>query len=301
MIRIYSYFTVILLLIVVLPNHCFAKNKSDKIKPDWIKNQPKPLNDTYYFKVIEVDNGKDLNSARTLAQKDLINSIEREFNIKIEEELESQSITNQTDSDTQFSSKEIYSLNIKSEDANVKIYYEKIDEYYQFSKIGENHVFKLYTLYSVARSVENVAFDNFQVTSKYGARGLWRSALVPGLGQFYKGSKTKGGLIVGGTAAMAIGIIITETQRTNYLGKMSQTQNANHMRTYKNKADNMATARNICIGGLAALYVYNLIDAIAAPGAKKVIVRKNKSFKDRIAFAPVFSNEMNGIYLSFKF
>ena len=31
--------------------------------------------------------------------------------------------------------------------------------------------------------------------------------------------------------------------------------------------------RNFCIGAAAALYVYNLIDAIAAKGAKRVIVK----------------------------
>lgn len=43
-----------------------------------------------------------------------------------------------------------------------------------------------YTLYAVSEANMPLA-DNVGVTTRYGARGLWRSALVPGWGQFYKG------------------------------------------------------------------------------------------------------------------
>ena len=49
------------------------------------------------------------------------------------------------------------------------------------------------------------------------------------------------------------------------------------MKTYNTKADNCENIRNICIGGAAALYVYNLIDAIAANGAKRVIIKKKNT------------------------
>ena len=127
------------------------------------------------------------------------------------------------------------------------------------------------------RSVDNTTprFDDVRLTTNYGARGLWRSAIVPGWGQFYKGSYVKGGLILGGSVLLAGGIIYTENMRQDYMNKIAKTHNTGNIRSYKNSADNFAMGRNICIGTLAALYVYNVVDAIVAPGARRVIMRKN--------------------------
>ena len=55
-----------------------------------------------------------------------------------------------------------------------------------------------------------VMYDDFELTTQYGAQGLWRSAIVPGWGQFHKGSYLKGGLILGGTAVLIGGIVAAE-------------------------------------------------------------------------------------------
>ena len=47
----------------------------------------------------------------------------------------------------------------------------------------------------------------------------------------------------------------------------------------------------------AALYVYNLIDAIVAPGAKRVIVKKNRY----PVIQPVANRDMSGVSLSWRF
>ena len=289
----------LLVIVIALPQFVIGQSKSKKIKPEWIKNQPRPLNDSYYFKVVEVDNGENLTSSRKISQKELTGSIKREFNVKVVEGLETTSTTNFNNSDSKYSGREVYTLKIDSDD-DVNVYYERIAEYYETLNINGHKTLKLYTLYAVSHSTNVICFDNFNLTSRYGASGLWRS-IIPGWGQFHKGSKTKGGIFLGGTVALAVGIILTESQRADYMSKIYQTQNLEHIRTYKTKADNMATARNICIGGAAALYVYNLVDAIVASGAERVVVRKNNTFKERVAIAPIFSNEINGIHLSYKF
>lgn len=149
---------------------------------------------------------------------------------------------------------------------------ENVDEYWERGSDGR---YKLTTLYM--RSVDNSTprFDDYRLTTNYGARGLWRSAIVPGWGQFYKGSNLKGGLILGGTVLLAGGIIYTENMRQDYMNKIKKTHNTDHIRSYKNSADNFAMGRNICIGAVAALYVYNLVDAIVAPGARRVLVKKS--------------------------
>lgn len=69
------------------------------------------------------------------------------------------------------------------------------------------------------------------------------------------------------------------------------------LKEYNTKADNCENARNICIGAAAALYVYNLIDAIVAPGARRVIVKRNRI----PVIQPVASRDMSGVSLSWNF
>ena len=64
------------------------------------------------------------------------------------------------------------------------------------------------------------------------------------------------------------------------------------LKTYNAKADNWENIRNGFIGVAAAIYVYNLVDALVTDGAKRTIVKKNTAFK----FAPVAFE--NGVGLS---
>ena len=58
----------------------------------------------------------------------------------------------------------------------------------------------------------------------------------------------------------------------------AQTHNADHIRIYQRRISNFSTARNVCIGAAAALYVWNLIDAIVAPGARRVVIKPSMDF-----------------------
>lgn len=284
----------VILFTIATPKVYCAITKSDAIPPTWIKNPPQPLNSTYSFKVVETDAGKDLSTARKHSQKELISSVERDFNIKVYDVLESKSTTHYDNGSINFSGDEIYYMKIESEDAGVNIYYERVDEYYRIEYVGKNRIFKLYTLYAVAQpSISSPQFDSFIKTNKYGGNGLWRSMIVPGWGQLYKGSKLKGGLIFGGTIAFAGGIIITESMRSSYIQKINQTYNVNSILYYSDKVNQVNCAKNICIGGIAALYIYNLIDAVVAPGANRIKVKQ-------LSITPYYGNN-TGIKLSYQF
>jgi hypothetical protein len=78
--------------------------------------------------------------------------------------------------------------------------------------------------------------------------------------------------------------------------KINATHDADHIRTYARKADALKNARNLCIAGAAALYIYNIIDAIAAPGANHLI-----SEKQAFALYPVANEQYAGIGLVMNF
>ena len=98
------------------------------------------------------------------------------------------------------------------------------------------------------------------------------------LWQFYKGSKAKGAMFLGGTAALAGGMVYCQSRITNSRNLAAQTYNPEHLRIYSRRISNFSTARNVCIGATAALYIWNLVDAVVAPGARRVVVRPAMNF-----------------------
>ncbi len=296
-----SKLTIAIVLVAISHTLCYGQSTSNNKPPIWINNPPQSLNSTYYLKVVEVDAGLDLSSARMFSQKELISSVEREFSIKVSEKLDSQSVSNYNNENVDYTGKDIYSLSIESDDEKVLLYYEKIDEYYFSQVVNGRHIFKLYSLFAVASPniLHEPKFDDFIRTNKYGANGLWRSAIVPGWGQFYKGSKVKGVAFLGVTVAFVGGIIATENIKQGYYNKIGQTYDVTLIKSYSAKIDNLTTTRNICIGGAIAVYVYNLVDAIVAPGARRVVV-KNRAFND-FAFSPVVNQDYCGDAISYKF
>lgn len=237
-------------------------------EPQWINKPPLPSygNKSYTFVVINAD-AKNLDIGRkkcfqmlsldqgllntvttSYRSEDIIKGTQKYKDGEFYENLDEQSL-------------EIITTEGKPIQLKAKI----VDEYFNGNQMT--------TLYQVG-TTPNAHFDDTYVTTQYGVQGLWRSAIVPGWGQFHKRSYLKGGLILGGSVLLAGGIIYTECMRADYKQKLydGHTGDADQLRFYYNSEKNFALARNICIGGLCALYVYNLIDAIVAPGARYVKV-----------------------------
>lgn len=288
---LYRGCVLLLLFVVAAPIVVQAQIKSDKIKPAWLKNTPQPLNDTYSFKVVTVDNGQELASSRILARAELSRYIVKEFNIEISEEVTETSVATQSGDQYGYADQETYVFHAKSQEKPVSVYAERVDEYYEIYEEDGIRVFKLYTLYAVSKVGNRVVFDDFNLTTRY---GFSAPVLIPGVGQIYKGSNAKGISIIVAEVAAIGGIIFTENERASYVSKML-TQ-PNFAKQYKSKVDNFETARNCCIGAAAAIYVYNLIDAIVTPGARRVEVKPHS-----VRIAPVASENFAGVSLSYRF
>ena len=67
---------------------------------------------------------------------------------------------------------------------------------------------------------------------------------------------------------------------------------------YNSLADTWETGRNICIGAAAAIYVYNLIDAFTAKGARRVVVKRGRT---SLQAAPYIDQRSFGMGLTYKF
>ena len=228
-------------------------------KPAWMKKAPlSPRNDVEFVPV-SVRSTDDL-ALNAKALGALADRLPSTWNVSQHVSAED------NDADTSIQTGKI-TVNADGEKKNLNC--ALVDEY----RIVKNGIIYYDALYQVTRG-EGVPFLETYLTNKYGAKGCLLS-IVPGLGQFSKGDPLKGGLFLGGCAAGAVGVVITESQRQAYISQMSQTHDANILRQLDARQKNMGIARNVCIGATAAIYLWNLIDAAVAPGARRVVITGN--------------------------
>lgn len=255
--------------------------KSDRLKPQWLHRPPVAKNSTLEY-VVDIAFGKSIDEARTASLNGMIASTGLQEGVLVRSDYNSETVdrTVWKNDKLQDYSSDTFVANSNMSGKEVLLYIKDIDEYWVYTKDGNVQLTKLY-----AKSISEkfAGFEYLKVTTKYGARGLWRSAIMPGWGQFHKGDNLKGTLFLGGTAACAVGVIITEAQRSDYNRRLIQTHDVNQIKSFQTKRDNAATARNVCIGAAGALYVYNLIDALVAPGARRIVQTKNRK---SYSFAP---------------
>lgn len=273
--------------------------KSERVKPQWLHKQPKPSNSTFVYET-DYATGKSLDDARSKSLNGLIAASGFENGVVVLSDYKSRTVDSKVYSNGKLSDYQIdaFEANSQVKGNEVQLHVKSVAEYWTRDINGTVNLTTLY-----AKSFNgNPNFDNVELTTKYGAQGLWRSAIIPGWGQFHKGANLKGGLVLGGCAAIAAGVVFTECTRADYARKIAKTHNADTKRAYATKRDNFATGRNICIGALAALYVYNLIDAVAAPGARRIVIRHRNNEGRTYAFAPaVLNNGTPGIAAAITF
>lgn len=149
-----------------------------------------------------------------------------------------------------------------------------IDEYVEYLEPG---TYKVYLLVQTAKN-PTYTFESVSVTNKYPFSGR---CFVPGMAQIYKGSKTKGGLIIAGEALGVAGIVTSFSMMSSY-DKLIQEDPANAA-TYSANADMWQNIGYGCIAFTAAIYIYNIIDGAVAPGKDHVRIIPNRN----IAIAPM--------------
>ncbi|MCF0196192.1 MAG: hypothetical protein HUK03_02965 [Bacteroidaceae bacterium] len=158
-----------------------------------------------------------------------------------------------------------------------------IDEYAEQLQDGS---YRVHLLVQVAKN-PMFSYDEVKVTEKY---AFSPTVFVPGMAQIRKGSTGKGIFFIAAETVCIGGIILGEAQRASYNSKIKNTQSAQQKVDYQNSAKTWETVRNISIAGVAAFYVWNVIDGIVAKGKKHVVVGGAD-----VAFAPYCVPEASGL------
>lgn len=250
-------------------------------KPGWIYTKPKPENSTYLYDM-ELGMGKTSKEA----ENDAFAKVFRFAAMQVGQAFESNEINKALQNGTDY--------NVISAQYNLPI--NKVCEYLERNG-GEWTVYILCQV--AARGDITVLWSDFTQCDRQGVDNMavLKSALVPGLGQFHKGQTGKGiGFLVGEAVSVG-GIVAGQSMRHSYINKMNNTNNARLKKQYADKANMFTTVRNISIGVAAAVYVWNVLDAIISRG-RDHSVRKNSTSWNLI---PVVTDESVAFSVNYNF
>ena len=164
-----------------------------------------------------------------------------------------------------------------------------LDEYAE--EVGYNN-WRVYLLVQTLKHPQ-YSFENITVTDQY---PFSARAFVPGMQQLYKGQKTKGIMFIAAEVACVGGIVVSEGLRTSNINLINSTHNAQQRAQYTDKANMWQNVRNGFIAATAAVYVWNVVDALAAKGARYV-----KQGSAQFALAPYTNGETVGFAMNVKF
>lgn len=111
-------------------------------------------------------------------------------------------------------------------------------------------------------------------------------AFLPSAAQFYKGQVGKGVGILVAEVAFAGGIVGTQCLLPNLEYKISTTHNVNLKKYYADQAQLCRTIGYICIGGVVAVYIWNVIDGCVSKGHKYRVWDGRGPYRAHLELAP---------------
>lgn len=259
--------------------------------PSWVEKGVKNLNkkrtnNTYEFWVYH-NHGQDINQIEVEARSSLIQYVNNNYY--------ADSITIKTIADEPYKTYEVAFNNVSGK--RTSIIAELIDTYSRFEDFEINvFEYEYYQLYAISKPGVTPLFDDFTLTRKYNSMAVVRS-IVPGMGQIYKGQRTKGQVILGGEIFLVgAGLIF------NY--------KAHDARDMRDKEPEFASSwrskqhawMNFRLGAFSAagvLYVANLLDAAISKGATQVVVSKPSSYS--LSLQPYASLDGMGVSMQLNF
>ena len=163
--------------------------KSEKMRPVWLSDKtPRTTNATFHYRVVEAV-GKTLDEARHNCLLVLSEDVERTWKVSGQgtQDIRSEQVNGNISEQSVFT----YHYDVAGEEVSVTT--TRYDEYWECRSYPDGMRYHCYMLFGVADTAQP-DFDRLSFTRKYGARGLWRSMIIPGWGQMYKGKHRQGPL-----------------------------------------------------------------------------------------------------------
>lgn len=245
--------------------------------PEWMQQTPVPENNTYLY-VVERGTGTTETEARNRAMGLVYRSTIERLGIYIDMSNINDAIATGNTYDS-------------AEAMNVPI--RKVCEHIEI----QNNKYVIYVLCQVAKKGNIIPdFTPFTDCNKLAKSQYIGHSFVPGMAQIKKGSVGKGIGFIASEVALVGGVVVTECLRLNYAKKIGMTHNSAQKNYYAQNANICNITRNVCIGGVAAVYIWNVIDGIVAKGKPYVSVDGKT-----LSFMPYATTEDAGLAVNFTF
>lgn len=261
-------------------------------KPRWVGNTPKEGNGTYKF-VEVVSTGDDYASAQGEALQQLAQNeqLARAVAISVGTGVKTTGEQTVTDGKMGEAVRTDVSVEVRVSGKPYRLQAMKVDEYAD----KKDGLVRMHTLFMVAIT-DNAVFDHTRLSNRYGFAPVAMS-VIPGMGQWYKGCKAKGVVLFAAEAAAVASLIVCENNRASYIRKV--TEQPKFAKEYMTKADNWEMGRNVSIGVAAGVWIYNIIDAAVAKGARRVVVKRADG--GGLSLMPMATPDGAGVSLAYRF
>ena len=245
--------------------------------PKWIRILPQPENDTYLY-VVEYATANNESDARNQAMARVFQSTAN----RLGQPFNSAEINDAVMKGTDYS--------VISRNYNIPI--NKVCEYTEELANG----YKVYVLCQVAKAGNKaVRWSYFGDCGKGRSNSMVGPSFIPGMAQIKKGQTAKGVCFIAGEIVFIGGAVVSQCMVTSNVNKLGSTHNSSLKYQYTKNANTWATVRNVSIAGAVAVYLWNVIDGIAAKGEQHVMYGHN------ISVAPYADFNSTGIAFNFKF
>ena len=152
-----------------------------------------------------------------------------------------------------------------SDNKRIAKYITGLVGYYEEKKSNR---YQFYGLYAFTDEVDHMNFARVDYTNKYGAAPIWRSALLPGWGQRYKGDRKfkAASFFIGTVAAAAFGFYASIQHDDLITKSRSRAYSLSQRRDFQNQASQWQNLQIIGFSVGIGIYGFNLVDAITKPG-----------------------------------
>ena len=245
----------ILLLFVLI---CYFSTIAQR--PKWTSNPPRSGNTTYIYRV-EYGTGATEKEARNNAFLRILQSAANSMGVAFDSKAVNDAILD---------SKSMQTISLEN---NIPV--NKVCEYPE--KISGEY--RVYLLCQVAKSGNVIpVYDEFRACDKIGSNtsSLWRSAIIPGWGQFHVKDNKMGAIFMGSEALLIGAAIYTSSKSSNYMDKADQSFDYKTKKYYIEKSDDWKTYRNVIGAGVLAVWAINIVHAATSDKKNLAFIGKNR-------------------------
>ena len=236
-------------------------------KPSWVAEAPTGKVFRYYSGM--GSSNASLQQAQENAVANILQQIVEEgtFNVSIETMTETSESIQTTTGGTNFEITDDFIREVIRTGTSKAINgLRKEEEYWQSANSSNGLEHQFWVLFKVPKpGMSSNTFAN----QGYGFGPVWRSIILPGWGQRYKGEKNKGSQYLTATATAGGTTFLAFYMSESYTRKAENERDLENRKFYNDWSRRSHTIG--IISGLIAggLYGYNIFDSMTAPGAKK--------------------------------